>query len=121
MASSDSQRQMVVPEMSATIPRLTTSAAMSGTCSRDSGTPSREGSSQASALTATTTSGGKAGGPATPGALLQPGDAVLEEALTPLGDDLAAGVQAGGDWSLSSPSAAMRTILALITSRYGNV
>src|SRR5579863_4567863 len=93
MASSDSQRQMVVPEMSATMPRAATSVAMSGMCRRDSGTPSRDGNSQARALTATTTSGGKDRGSTAPGALLQAGQALLEEALAPLRHDLAAGVQ----------------------------
>ncbi len=84
MASSDSHRQMVVPEMSATIPRVTASAARSGTWKRDSGTPSREGSSQASALTATTTSGGKDRRSAASRALLEARQAVLEEAFAPL-------------------------------------
>jgi hypothetical protein len=61
MASSESQRQIVLPEISATRPRFTTSLAISGTCSRDNGTPRREGSSQARAFAAITTSGGKAG------------------------------------------------------------
>ena len=59
MASSESQRQIVAPEISATMPRSLTSARMSGTYSRLSGTHSRLGSSQAKDLTATTTSGGK--------------------------------------------------------------
>jgi hypothetical protein len=40
MASAASHHQMVAPEISATRPRRITSARMSGTCSRDSGTPS---------------------------------------------------------------------------------
>lgn len=44
-----------------TISGSTPSAATSGTCSRASGTPRRDGSSQASAFTAVTTSGGKDG------------------------------------------------------------
>ena len=97
MASSESHRQIVVPEISATMPRVVTSLAMSGTCSRDSGTPNREGSSQANALTATTTSGGKDRGSTAPGALFEPGETLLEEPLTPLRDDLASGVQPPGD------------------------
>src|SRR5438270_6468466 len=93
MASADSHRQMVVPEISATIPREQTSAAMSGTCRRASGTPRRDGSSQASALTATTTSGGEGRGPTAPGTLLQAGETLLEEALAPLRHDLPAHVQ----------------------------
>src|SRR5215213_7040604 len=95
MASSDSHRQIVVPEMSAAMPRATTSVAMSGTCKRDSGTPRRDGSSQASALTATTTSGGKGRGSATSGAFFQTGQALFEEALAPLRDDLPPGVETG--------------------------
>ncbi len=53
MASSDSQRQTVVPETSASIPRVTTSLTMSGTYSRESGTPRRFGSSQVIAFTVT--------------------------------------------------------------------
>ena len=37
MASSESQRQIVVPEISATTPRVTTSLAISATCRRGSG------------------------------------------------------------------------------------
>ncbi len=97
MASSDSHRQMVVPEISATMPRERTSAAMSATCRRDRGTSRREGSSQARALTATTTSGGKDRWSAASGALLQAGEPLLEEPLAPLRDDLAPGVQTSGD------------------------
>jgi hypothetical protein len=43
-ASSASQRQMVAPEISATSPRRTTSSRMSGTCSREKGSPSSAGS-----------------------------------------------------------------------------
>lgn len=61
MASADSQRQRVAPEISATILRERTSAAMSGTCRRACGIPRRDGSSQARALTAATTSGERVG------------------------------------------------------------
>jgi hypothetical protein len=103
MASSDSQRQMVVPDISATMPRVVTSVAMSGTCRRLSGTPRREGSSQAMALTATMTSGGKDRGSAASGAFIQAGQAVLEEAFAPLRDDLPAGVESGGDLVVVQP------------------
>src|SRR2546425_8504581 len=46
---------------------------------------------------ATTTLGGKAGGPSTPGLFLQPRESLLEEALAPLRDDLARRVEASGD------------------------
>ena len=61
MASSASHRQIVVPEISATRPRVITSARISGTWRRESGNPSRAGSSQAIAFTSTTSSGGKSG------------------------------------------------------------
>src|SRR6266540_1159974 len=80
---------MVVPEISATRPRASSSARMSGTNSRDSGRPSRLGSSQAIALTWMVTSGGKDGGSSSPGAFLQAGQALLVEAFAPLGNDLA--------------------------------
>ncbi len=96
MASSDNHCQIVVPEMLATKPRLMTSARMSGTCSRDRGKPSWEGSSQALALTATTSSGENSA-PASAIALFESFEAFLEEALAPFADDLATGVQALGD------------------------
>src|SRR6266540_3502450 len=97
MASADSHRQMVVSEIWATIPEAMASARRYGTNHRDRGRSSFEGSSQARALTATTTSGGKDRRASRPGPLLQPRKAVLEEPLAPLGHHLPAGVQAGGD------------------------
>jgi hypothetical protein len=97
MASSESQRQMVVPEISATMPRETTSEAMSGTCRRDSGTPRRPGSSQAIALTATITSGGKDRGSTSPGTLFEAGQAIFEEPFSPLRHNLSTGVEASCD------------------------
>ena len=97
MASSDSHCQMVEPEMLATRPRLMTSAWMSGTWRRESGSPSCAGSSHAIALTAMTNSGGKKPAPAGPVALLQALQALLEEPFAPFADDLAAGVEALGD------------------------
>src|SRR5680860_545370 len=97
MASSVSQRQMVDPEISATTPRETTSSLMSGTNKRDRGSPRRDGSSQASALTSITTCGGKNRRSSPPGALLEPSQALLEETLAPFADDLAREVQASTD------------------------
>ena len=96
MASSDSHCQMVEPEMLATRPRLMTSAWMSGTWRRESGSPSCAGSSHAIALTAMSNSGEKPA-PAGPVALLQALQALLEEPFAPFADDLAAGVEALGD------------------------
>src|SRR6266545_929357 len=103
MASSSSQRQMVASEMEATIPRRSTSARMSGTNRRDRGTRSVAGSSQAIALTSTTTCGGKDRRPAAAGALLQPLQALLEEPLAPHGHHVAGGVQAQGDLVVVHP------------------
>src|SRR6266516_1397163 len=97
IASSASQRQMVVPEIAATRPRVMTSSRMSGTCRRESGRPRRLSSSQAIALTSMTTSGGKDAWPSSPGSLLEAAEPLGEEALAPLGDDLATGVQTGRD------------------------
>ena len=49
------------------------------------------------ALTSTTTSGGENPRPSLPGALLEPGQTFFKEPLPPLGDDLAASVQAQRD------------------------
>jgi hypothetical protein len=49
------------------------------------------------ALTSTTTSGGENPRPSLPGALLEPGQAFVEEPLAPLGDDLATGVETPSD------------------------
>ncbi len=97
IASVASQRQIVVPEISATRPRAMTSVRMSGTNSRDSGRPSRLGSSQAIALTWMATSGGKGRGSSAAGTFLQAGQPLGGKALAPLGDDLPAGVQPRGD------------------------
>ena len=97
IASSSSQRQIVVSLIEATSPRRITSARMSGTWSRLSGNPSRAGSSQAIALTAATSAGGKSRPAAGPGALGQAGQALLEEALPPLRHDLDRGVEPLGD------------------------
>src|SRR5271166_259375 len=97
IASAESQRQMVVPEIEATMPCSMAVRARSGQCQRASGTPAVEGSSQASALTATTTSGGKTRGSSSPGLIGQSGQALVVEAFAPLGHHLPRGVQAGGD------------------------
>src|SRR5450759_2826634 len=104
IASSSSQRQIVVSEIDATRPRRITSARMSGTWSRLRGSPRRVGSSQAIALTATTSAGGKTRSAAGPGALGQTGQALLEEALPPFRHDLDRGVEPLGD---------LRVLLAL--------
>src|SRR5680860_106393 len=104
MASSASHRQMVEPEISATMPLAITSSRMSGTNKRDRGTPSREGSSQASALTSTATCGGKNRRPSPPGAIFQAGEPLFKEALAPLAHHLARQVQARADLLVGPPS-----------------
>ena len=64
MASSESHRQRVVPEMCPTRPRAITSRATSSVLQRLKGTPEVAGSSQAMDFTSILTSGGKARGPA---------------------------------------------------------
>jgi hypothetical protein len=91
IASAQSQRQIVVSEMEAKMPCSTAARARSGQCQRASGTPAVVGSSQASALPATTTSGGNSG-PSSPGLIGQSGQALLVEAFAPLGHHLPRGV-----------------------------
>lgn len=49
------------------------------------------------------------------------GQAKLEEPFAPLGHHLPGSLQAGGDLVIARPSAAYSTILALMTSTYGDV
>src|SRR6266542_2183658 len=97
MASSVSHRHTVASETLATMPLRMASSRMSGTPRRDSGRPSVPGSSQARALTSTTTPGGKDPGPSPPGPLRQALQALLQEPLSPLPHHLPAGVGAQGD------------------------
>src|SRR5215210_8379834 len=97
MASSVSQRQIVVSPMEATSPRRRTSCLISGIEWRDKGKLWLRGSSQAKALTATTTLGGKAGWPPAARLFEQPCKALLEEAFAPLADDLPWSVEPGSD------------------------
>src|SRR5258706_16173823 len=97
MASSLSQRHTVLSLMVAASPLRSTSRAMSPQLKRDSGSPRVRGSSQAMALTSTTTSGGKNSGPPRALAFLQSRHAVLEEAPPPLTHHVAPHIQSGGD------------------------
>jgi hypothetical protein len=105
IASELSQRQMVVPEIAATMPDSTAARARSGHCQRASGWGGSAvaGNSQASALMATTTSGGKTRGPSSPRQIGQASQAFVEEAFAPLGYHLAGSVQAGGDLVVAQP------------------
>jgi len=97
MASWSSQRQTVAPLICATIPRATTSLAKSWRLNRERGNSVWAGSSQASALTCTTTSGGKNG--RSPGSwfVLQTGQPLLKEAFAPFAHDLARNRKAGSN------------------------
>jgi hypothetical protein len=74
---------------------------MSRVLSRDKGNSNEAGSSQASAFTCTTISGGKNPGPTGTGSFLQPGQPLLKEALAPQADHLAARTEAVGDLIIS--------------------
>src|ERR1700730_11564318 len=97
MASLSSHRQIVAPEIDATMPRRITSALMSGTKSRDSGRSSLDGRSQAIALTSIAACGGKNRRSSVAGKFLEAGQPLLEEALSPQRDHLPAGIKAPGD------------------------
>src|SRR5438046_2309683 len=93
IASALSQRQTVLSLMLATNPNCRACCATSATLKRDSGAPNVAGSSQASALTCTTTSGGKSPGPAWARLIFQPGQAFLVKALAPQAHNFAPRVQ----------------------------
>jgi hypothetical protein len=103
------------------MPCSTAARARSGHCQRDSGRPEVAGSSHASALIATTTSGGESRGSSDPRQIIQPGQTLLVEALAPLGHHLPWGVEPGGDLVVAQPSAAINTILARTTCAYDDV
>jgi hypothetical protein len=83
--------------MVATRPALQTWRAMSGVLQWDRGTPWVAGNSQASALTWTTSSGGKNPGTTRAGTLVQTGQPLFEEALSPHAHNFATGVEARSD------------------------
>jgi hypothetical protein len=75
--------------MLATIPRLTTSPAISSELKRESGTPLVLARSHASDFTSTFTSGGKNRRASSPWPVLESVKAFLKEALSPFRNDLA--------------------------------
>ena len=81
----------------ATKPRPTASRLICGILSRDRGRPCSCGNSQASALTATTTLGGKAGRAPATRPLFEAGKALFEKPFPPFADDLTRRVEASGD------------------------
>src|SRR3990172_858458 len=97
IASSCSQRQTVLSLTVATMPWRWACRTMSAVLRRERGTPRVAGNSHARALTWTTTSGGKSPGATRAGALLQAGQAFMEEELAPETDDIAADGEGRGD------------------------
>jgi hypothetical protein len=97
IASSLSQRQIVIAAIVATIPRLTASRASSALDQRESGTPFSAGSSHASALTSATCAGGKTPRPTRPRSFLKTSQPLLAETSSPPRDSLARLVEALGD------------------------
>src|SRR4051812_12381341 len=75
------------------MPRSTASRASSAADQRDSGRPVCAGSSHASALTSAISAGGKRPGTPPPGPLIQPPQALLREAPSPLTRRLIGAVQ----------------------------
>src|SRR5229473_43599 len=88
MASSLSHLHIVVSLTVAERPERRTCEPSSARLHRDSGSPSLAGSSQAMALTRTTSSGGKDPGASGSWAVIETPEALLEEALSPHADDL---------------------------------
>lgn len=88
IASALSHRQTVAPLMAATIPRCTASRVMSAWLKREKGRSLSAGNSQASALTCTSTSGGKKPGTTPAWAAFQARQSVVAETLPPFTDDL---------------------------------
>src|SRR5512136_532688 len=97
MASSCSHRQRVEWLKWATRPCWEMCCVSSSKLQRESGALCRAGSSQAKALTCTTTSGGKRPRATRSRTFLQTGESLFEEAFAPLTDDFPPGVQATRD------------------------
>src|SRR6266508_2074854 len=101
-ASSCSQRQIVEADALVT-PRWTTSRWSSAREKRESGSPCVAGSSQASAFTSATCAGGKTARAARALAILEPGEALLEEPLPPAADHLRRRLPPAGDLGVAQP------------------
>ncbi len=82
-----SHRQIVEPEISATMPRAKTSRRSSVRLKRERGIPNSAGNWQASAFTSHTTSGGKSRGPAPAWTLLQARRSFLPVTFSPFAHD----------------------------------
>jgi hypothetical protein len=81
--------------MRATNPERSAWRATSATLNRDNGSPKRAGSSQASALISTVSSGGKSPRATWAGSFLQARQSLLVEALSPQTDHFTPGIQPG--------------------------
>src|SRR5712691_2313057 len=95
-ASSASQRAIVEADASQT-PRSITSRCSSAREKRESGTPSLRGSEQAIAFTSAICSGGKTARTSSAGAVIEPGQPLLEETLPPHRDRPQRAVEAARD------------------------
>jgi hypothetical protein len=80
----------------------------SATDQRDKGRPRRYGSSQANALIATTTLGGKTGGSPASRPFLKTRKSLDIKAPAPLTDDLARHIETGGDAVVAEPLAGQK-------------
>lgn len=98
MASSCNHRHTVLSLIAAAIPLLRTSRAISGVLQRERGTPELAGSSQASAFTCTTTSGGERPGTTRPFSVIEASHSLREESFSPEARDFSTRVQALGDF-----------------------
>jgi hypothetical protein len=121
-ASALSQRHKVAPLISATNPWVSTSRRISERESRESGSCKRCGSSQASALTWTTTRGGeKRAGRPPRGCDSRPGSRARANRLRHLLTIWRGVSRRAAIMSLERPSAANNTIFARTTPQYGDV
>jgi len=92
-------RELIV----ATNPMRCVCRASSATLHRESGTFDRLGDSQASALTCTTTSGGKRPGASRPWPLFQAGQPFIEEAFAPHANHFPTCIQPSADLIITQP------------------
>src|SRR5439155_12642637 len=101
-ASSRSQRAIVAADAAQT-PRSITKRCSSAREKRDSGRPCSLGSAQATAFTAAICSGGKTARAARALPVIEPGHALLEEALPPASDHLGRRLQPARDLGIATP------------------
>src|ERR1035437_5402603 len=97
IASWDSHRHTVTPEICLSIPRVIASRASSEEDQREGGPPLRTRRRQPIPIPSARRGGGKSRRPPPPRQIFQAAQARLEEPLTPLRDDLTAPVAPCGD------------------------